>query len=64
MREISSERYKNRNCLLKLCLEHGISNSIISKLVEPMRGKSDKEKEIIAAQIIKEIFHPDREQIL
>ena len=62
MREISSEKYKNRNCLLKLCLEHGISNSKISELVEPMRGKSDEEKEIIASQIIKETFHIDRQQ--
>lgn len=63
MREVLSEKYEKRNRLLKLCMEKGMSNSMISELVEPMKGKTDEEKEVIAAQILKEKFNISSEQI-
>ena len=41
--------------LLKICLEKGMSNSMISKIVEPMRGKTEEEKEQIAEKALKEL---------
>ena len=41
--------------LLTLCMELGMSSSMILPLVEPMEGKTDEEKEQMAEQIILEL---------
>ena len=46
---------EKRSTLLKLCLEKGISLDTQLKIIEPMRGKTDAEKEKIAEQLILEV---------
>lgn len=46
---------KNRSLLLKKCTELGMSNAMILNLVEPMEGKTDEEKEQIAADLLEEL---------
>ena len=50
-RPITTERDK----LLKMLTGKGISNDIIARLVLPMRGKTQEEKEKIAAEIYHKI---------
>ena len=57
MQEEFSPDFKMRGKLLKLCMDRGMSLSTISKIVQPMKGKTDEEKEVIAAQILKEKFN-------
>ena len=52
-----SQDFKNRDALLKLCMESGMSYGEILKIVEPMHGKTPEEKEIIAEQILREKFN-------
>ena len=49
------EIYKNRSRLLRKCLDLGLQASTILELVQPMEGKTEEEKESIAANIIEEI---------
>lgn len=42
-----------RNKLLQKCMEMGMPNSSILEIVHPMKGKSQEEKEQIAAEILK-----------
>ena len=42
-----------RNKLLRTCLDKGMSASTVLQLVKPMAGKSNEEKERIAAEILK-----------
>ncbi|MBR4578520.1 MAG: hypothetical protein IKO22_02775 [Oscillospiraceae bacterium] len=44
-----------RGELLKLCSEKGLSPSQIVGIVEPMRGKTNSEKEALAAQLIEQL---------
>jgi len=62
MQEKFSPNFQMRGTLLKLCTEKGMSNNMILKIVEPMRGKTEEEKEKIASQIIKERFNTNSEQ--
>ena len=50
-RPITTERDK----LLKLLIDKGMPNSAILEIIEPMSGKSQEEKEVIAKQIMKEL---------
>ena len=47
--------FLNRNKLLKLANDKGISAAKLNELVEPMSGKSEEEKEAIAIQIIRKL---------
>lgn len=47
---------EKRNQLLKFCLDHDIPYSKISEMVEPMRDKTDEEKEQIAEELLKELM--------
>ncbi|MBR5537821.1 MAG: hypothetical protein IKU58_07975 [Clostridia bacterium] len=42
----------NRNRLLQLCMDRGISQEIMIKIIAPMEGHSQDEKERIAAELI------------
>ena len=42
---------ENRLKLSKYCREKGMSPSAFRQLIEPMRGKTEKEKEQIACQL-------------
>ncbi len=44
----------NRDKLLKTLIGQGTSNDTLSKIVAPMRGKTQEEKERIAAKIMKD----------
>lgn len=48
-RPITTERDK----LLKALIDRGMSNSTIQEIISQMSGKSQKEKEAIAKEIIK-----------
>ena len=50
-RPITTERDK----LLKILIGRGMSNSTIQKVISPMSGKPQEEKEAIARQIMKSI---------
>ena len=63
MQKEFSPDFKMRGTLLKLCTEKGMSNSMILQIVAPMKGKTNEEKEIIAAQILKEKFNISSAQI-
>ena len=52
MKQELPEIYKNRSKLLRLSLDLGLSASEIHRLVHPMDGKSEEEKEAIAAELI------------
>ena len=41
--------------LLKTCLEKGMPTSQILKIVQPMKGKSERDKEKMADEILKTI---------
>ena len=55
MKQKLPEIYKNRSKLLRLSLDLGLSASEIHRLVHPMDGKSEEEKEAIAAELIKKL---------
>ncbi len=44
-----------RVLLLKRALEKGISSSILKEITEPMHGKTNEEKEILAKQLLSEV---------
>ena len=44
--------YTNRHKLLRICLDRGISQEELSKIVDPMRDLSHEEKEQVAAELI------------
>ena len=44
--------YTNRNKLLRICLDRGISQETLSQIVEPMHDLSHEEKEQMAAELI------------
>ena len=44
--------YTNRHKLLRMCLDRGISQEELSKIVDPMRDLSHEEKEQMAAELI------------
>ena len=46
---------ENRHKLLRLCKEKNMSAATVRQLVEPMRGKTDEEKEHIAKQLLQSI---------
>ena len=46
---------KQRSELLKLFTERHLHGQEALKIVEPMRGKTDKEKELIAEKILREM---------
>lgn len=46
---------KNRNALLRKCLELGMSTSSIHELVHPMHDKTDEEKEQMAAELLAQL---------
>ena len=45
----------NRQRLLKACMDRGLPQSTILRVVAPMAGKADDEKEKIAAEILPEV---------
>ncbi len=45
----------NRSIFLKRCTEMGLSPSQIAGMIEPMRGKTNSEKEALAAQLIEQL---------
>ena len=47
--------YKNRNKLLKISTDLGLPSNILRQYTAPMRGKSEEEKEAIAAELIKKL---------
>ena len=53
MKQKLPEIYKNRAHLLRLCLDLGLSAAEINQLVTPMEGKTEEEKEAIAANLIR-----------
>ena len=55
MKEEYNSSAIQRCMLLQAGLDLGIKNSEMLKLLEPMRGKSDEEKEIIAAELLKKL---------
>ena len=57
MQKEYSQDFKNRETLLKLCMEQGMSYGEILKIVQPMHGKTPEEKEIIAEHILREKFN-------
>ena len=62
MQEKLGPDFQMRGTLLKLCMEKGLSNNAILKIVEPMRSKTEEGKEKIASQIINERFNTNSEQ--
>lgn len=52
MKQKLPEIYKNRAHLLKLSLDLDLSDTEFLKLVTPMEGKSEEEKEKMAQEII------------
>ena len=44
--------YTNRNKLLRICLDRGISQETLSQIVEPMHDLSHEEREQMAAELI------------
>ena len=44
--------YTNRHKLLRMCLDRGISQEELSKIIDPMRDLSHEEKEQMAAELI------------
>ena len=52
------EIYKNRSRLLRKLLDLGLPVPTMREIIAPMVGKTEEEKEIIAANLIEEI---DRE---
>ena len=52
MKQPLPEIYKNRSKLLRLSLDKGLSASELNQLVDSMDGKSEEEKESIAAELI------------
>ena len=55
MKQKLPEIYRNRSQLLKVSLEKGLSAATLNKMVEPMRGKTEEEKEALAAELIKKL---------
>ena len=53
-----------RNALLKYCMENGIPGKVLLPLIEPMRGKTDAEKEQIAKEILENFQSKDISTIL
>ena len=52
MREGYDPKSEKRSILLKLLTEKGYSTDTKLKIIEPMRGKTDEEKERMAAHLI------------
>ena len=52
MQQETKTDYEMRTELLKTCLEKGMSCSMIADLTNPLRGKSEAEKEALAAGIL------------
>ena len=44
-----------RTELLKTCLEKGMSCSMIADLTNPLRGKTEEEKEKLAAELLETV---------
>ena len=57
MKKVNTGDTTNRNALLRMCMEKGMSPSTVLQLTEPMAGKSNAEKEQIAAEILKKLEH-------
>lgn len=47
---------KDRYKLSKYCREKGMSASTFRQLIEPMRGKTDEEKEKIAENLLQSVM--------
>ena len=52
MQEGFDPKNEKRSILLRLLLEKGFSAKQALKIIEPMRGKTDEEKERMAAHLI------------
>ena len=55
MKEGFNPDRKNRSILLRLLRDKRLSTDAKQKIIEPMRGNSDEEKEKMAAHLILEI---------
>ena len=51
----------NRTEFLKTCLKMDLPLSTVAQMTMDMRGKSDTEKEEMAAELIKKLNQPDEE---
>ena len=52
MKQSFTEERVNRQKLLKSCMDRGLSQSAILQVIMPMAGKTDNEKERIAADLL------------
>lgn len=55
MKQEVPEMYKNRYMLLKISTDMGLPSSILRQYTAPMRGKTEEEKEAIAAEAVKKL---------
>ena len=55
MEKVDTGNTTHRNMLLEWCMEKSMSAVSIAKIVEPMAGKSNEEKEQIAKQLLEEL---------
>lgn len=55
MKQKLPEIYRNRALLLRRCLDLGLSASELDRMATPMEGKTEEEKEKIAAELIKKL---------
>ena len=55
MKQKLPEKYKFRSQLLKVSLEYGLSATTLDRMVKPMRGKTEEEKEQMAKELIESI---------
>ena len=55
MRKEYSQGFKMRGILSEIFMERNMPLDMIAKIVRPMRGKTQEEKEQIAEQIIQEL---------
>ena len=53
MKQKIPEMYKYRNKLLKISNDMGLQSSLLKQYTDPMRGKTEEEKEAIAADLIR-----------
>ena len=55
MRKVDIGDTTKRNALLRLCMDKGMSANTVARMVEPMAGKTNEEKERIAEMLTKQI---------